>query len=234
MRLETTMVDVPIYTQDGSQIGKLKEVHGRFFKVDAPFQPDYWLSEDHVVSATGSEIRLSFTEDRLSDYKLGDPEDYHGSGTEDFAAGNEGAGTGAGIPFDSSRETGGFTADRDVGSHALSDTETYGQESDVQPMPEPGMSWTTVMAEYRSGWQSRYGASGGRWEDFEPAYRFGYEMSYDPRYQGRDWSDVEPELRQNYGAWSQRYGYQYDDTEWDRMSEHIRDAYSHGRMRRAA
>ena len=59
-------------------------------------------------------------------------------------------------------------------------------------------------------------------------------MSYDPRYQGREFADVEHELRQGYEPWSQRFGYHYDDTEWDRMSEHIRDAFSRGRMRRAA
>jgi len=136
MRLEQTMVGAPIFTQDGSQIGKVKEVHGQFFKVDAPMQPDYWLSEEHLASSSGGEVRLSFTEDRLGDYKLGDPEDYEGEqghesdrqqvdvtgsgggyrggGTGDFGPGsNEGSGVGAGIEFDSDRErasTGGAGA----------------------------------------------------------------------------------------------------------------------------
>jgi len=142
MRLEQSVIGSPVFTQDGSEIGKVKEIHGQFFKVDAPFQPDYWLSEDHLASDSGSHVRLSFTEDRLSDYKLGDPEDYtpdgdgtmvdvtgsgggyRGGGTGDFGRGsNDGSGLGAGIEFDADKPG--------AGSIRARPTETYGQESDI-------------------------------------------------------------------------------------------------------
>ena len=266
MRIEQTMVGAPIFTQDGSQIGKVKEVHGQFFKVDAPMQPDFWLSEEHLASGSGGEVRLAFSEDRLGDYKLGDPEDYEGEqgqesdreqvdvtgsgggyrggGTGDFGPGsNEGSGTGAGIEFDSDREraqsagSGGSTLG--VGSTGVSGSlnQAFGQESDVsrQRESQPHVTgWADAAGEYQSHWQSRYGSSGGRWEDYEPGYRYGHEMAHDPRYQGREWADIEPDLRQNYGQWSQQYGYRYDDNEWDRIKEHAREALSRGRIGRAA
>src|SRR5581483_6771913 len=42
--------------------------------------------------------------------------------------------------------------------------------------------WDTAMPGYRTRWQERFAGSGGRWEDYEPAYRFGYDMRNDPRF----------------------------------------------------
>jgi hypothetical protein len=96
-------------------------------------------------------------------------------------------------------------------------------------------TWDELSPEYHQRWQTRYGTGGGRWEDDEPGYRFGYEMAHDPRFRDRDFTAVEPELRSEYGTWSQRYGYRYDDTAWDRIREHVREAWDEGRgMRRAA
>ena len=121
MRLEQTMIGSPVFTQDGSQIGKVKEIHAQFFKVDASLQPDYWLSMDHVTSGSATDVRLSFTEDRLGDYKLGDPEDYTADGGGMLV--DEGSGMGAGIEFDSDRPG--------AGNETRRPTEAYGQESDL-------------------------------------------------------------------------------------------------------
>ena len=45
--------------------------------------------------------------------------------------------------------------------------------------------WDTAMPGYRSRWEQRHGKSGERWEDFEPAYRYGYEMHANPTSRGR-------------------------------------------------
>ena len=74
MHLDATMIGIPIFTHDDAQIGTLKEIRGGYFKVDAPLQPDYWLGEDVLASATGSELRSTLTEDRVSDFRLGNPE----------------------------------------------------------------------------------------------------------------------------------------------------------------
>jgi uncharacterized protein (TIGR02271 family) len=78
--------------------------------------------------------------------------------------------------------------------------------------------WNDAMPTYRQRWQQRYGNSGGRWEDYEPNYRYGYEMRSRPEYRGRSFSDVEPRMRSD---WEQRY----PNTPWDRARENIRETW---------
>jgi len=95
--------------------------------------------------------------------------------------------------------------------------------------------WDDVSPRLRERWQTRYGTGGSRWEDFEPRYRYGYEMSGDQRFQNRNWEDVEPDLRRDYGGWGQRSGYTFNDTDWDTHREHIREGWDESRgTRRAA
>jgi len=95
-------------------------------------------------------------------------------------------------------------------------------------------SWHEMSPQYQQRWQSRYGTTGGRWEESEPFYRYGYEMSGDPRYQGRDWSQVEPDLRRDYGTWAQRSGYTHDESGWDRFKDRVRESWDEGRSTRRA
>ncbi|HLZ73071.1 MAG TPA: hypothetical protein VKV26_24470 [Dehalococcoidia bacterium] len=78
MTLENTMYGgltpgTPIFTMDGDQIGKVKEVRDRFFKVDASAQPDYWLATDCIRSASAGRVRVGFDKDHLGDYKVNGP-----------------------------------------------------------------------------------------------------------------------------------------------------------------
>lgn len=70
----TPSVGAEVYTADGDKLGKVKEVVGSCFKVDAPMQPDYWLARDCVATSAGSEVRLTFAKDRLNDAKIDGPE----------------------------------------------------------------------------------------------------------------------------------------------------------------
>jgi uncharacterized protein (TIGR02271 family) len=72
-------------------------------------------------------------------------------------------------------------------------------------------------AAFRSNWQQNYANSGYTYEQYQPAYRFGYTLANDPRYQGRDWNAIEADARR---TWSQ----QYKDTPW----ENFKDAVRHG------
>lgn len=51
-------VGSPVYTHDDKKIGKVKEVQGRHFKVDAPLRPDYWLSDEVVEAAVSDQSVL--------------------------------------------------------------------------------------------------------------------------------------------------------------------------------
>lgn len=74
--------------------------------------------------------------------------------------------------------------------------------------------------DYRKHFTSTYGSTGGKYDDYAPAYGFGSEMSRDQRYSGRQWDDVENDLRTD---WTSRYGSNTGST-WEKM----KDAVKHG------
>jgi hypothetical protein len=82
---------------------------------------------------------------------------------------------------------------------------------------DPGV----VAASDQSHFEANYAPSGGLWQDYEPAYRYGDALQSDTRYMGRGWDEVEPDLRsgwesRNAGPWEKfkgaiRHG-------WERMT----------------
>lgn len=69
--------------------------------------------------------------------------------------------------------------------------------------------------DFRRDFQTRYASTGGNYEDYAPAYQYGYEAASDPRYQGRSWDQVESDLRSDYGR-------RYPNSTWDRIKDSIR------------
>jgi Uncharacterized protein conserved in bacteria (DUF2171) len=69
--------DIPIgaeiFTSDEERIGKVQDVRGGSFKVNAPMQPDYWLPTRMVSSTAVNRVMLSFTQDQLGDHKNQQP-----------------------------------------------------------------------------------------------------------------------------------------------------------------
>lgn len=64
-----------VRTSDGKELGKVKEVVGGCFKVDAPMQPDYWLATDTVSgSSSDGGVTLRFDRKQLDDAKQEGPE----------------------------------------------------------------------------------------------------------------------------------------------------------------
>ena len=53
------IIGAKVVTADGKPLGKLMEIDGDCFKVDAPLQPDYWLNSKVVARTSPSEIHLS-------------------------------------------------------------------------------------------------------------------------------------------------------------------------------
>ena len=51
---------------------------------------------------------------------------------------------------------------------------------------------------WRKDWDSNYSSLGGSYDDYAPAYRYGNEMRSSDQYKGRDWNDVESDLRTNW------------------------------------
>jgi len=89
---------------------------------------------------------------------------------------------------------------------------------DVQPLQGAARDDDTY---YRNDWQQNYASLGGTYDDYAPAYRYGYDMRRDARYQGRNWDDVESSLRSD---WDTRYGSAGAST-WERMKAAVRSGW---------
>ena len=71
---------------------------------------------------------------------------------------------------------------------------------------------------YRPHFDSNYANSGERWEEHEPAYRYGETLRTDTRYRGRDWSDIESDVRTDWEA-------NNTGSAWDKFKGSIRHAW---------
>ncbi|WP_296949482.1 general stress protein [uncultured Massilia sp.] len=74
---------------------------------------------------------------------------------------------------------------------------------------------------YRSHWTSTYGSSGDTYNAYQPAYRYGNEMRRDARYTGRNWNDVESDLRTD---WDTRYASNGVST-WEKFKAAVRHGW---------
>ena len=55
--------------------------------------------------------------------------------------------------------------------------------------------------DFRNDFRTRYAGSGGAtYEQYQPAYRYGYGLAANPRYIGQDWNAMEPEVRRDWEA----------------------------------
>lgn len=72
---------------------------------------------------------------------------------------------------------------------------------------------------YRSHWSANYGSSGQSYDDYAPAYSYGGEMAN--QYRGRQWNDVESDLRTN---WESRNG-SGDASTWEKFKGAVRHGW---------
>lgn len=72
---------------------------------------------------------------------------------------------------------------------------------------------------YRSHWDSTYLSTGGRFEDYDPAYRYGRSMAGSDTYRGRAWDEVEPDLRSN-------WEHTYPQSAWDNFKDAVRHGWN--------
>ncbi|MDB5728952.1 MAG: hypothetical protein JWQ00_2157, partial [Noviherbaspirillum sp.] len=70
-------------------------------------------------------------------------------------------------------------------------------------------------ADFRRHWQTSYGASGGRYEDFDAAYRYGSTVSANERYKNYQWSEVEPQLRSDWES-------NHPGSTWEKVKDAVR------------
>jgi uncharacterized protein (TIGR02271 family) len=73
-------------------------------------------------------------------------------------------------------------------------------------------------AYYRNHWSTNYASSGDTYDSYAPAYQYGAESR--SKYSGRDWNDVEPNLRSD---WDSRYG--NGGSTWEKFKAAARHGY---------
>ncbi len=76
---------------------------------------------------------------------------------------------------------------------------------------------------YRSHWNATYSSvsDAGSYDDYKPAYTYGSSMAQDPKYRGRQWGEVENDLRTD---WDTRYGSGGQST-WEKMKSAVRHGW---------
>ena len=117
-----------------------------------------------------------------------------------------------------------------VGKQVSERTETVRdtvRHTEVQVEQVPGSQQTsgttggTAFNEdyFRQDFKTRYGSTpGASYESYSPAYKYGYEMSNDPRYKGKSFSTVESDLRSDYGR-------RYPNSTWEKMKDAIQSGW---------
>lgn len=78
-----------------------------------------------------------------------------------------------------------------------------------------GTQATSDDSDYRRHWQNAYGTSGGRYEDYDAAYRYGSTAAGSGRFKNYQWQDVEPQLRSDWES-------QHPESTWDKVKDAVR------------
>jgi uncharacterized protein (TIGR02271 family) len=60
--------------------------------------------------------------------------------------------------------------------------------------------FATYAADFRRHHTTRFASSGVAYTDYEPAYRYGYDLGTNERYRGRDWAALETDARRDWEA----------------------------------
>ena len=74
-------------------------------------------------------------------------------------------------------------------------------------------------ADFRADHATRHGAQGGSYDDYHPAYRYGHGLASDTRFQGRDWDEIEADVRSD---WEGRH----PGSAWEQFKGAVRHAWA--------
>ena len=102
-----------------------------------------------------------------------------------------------------------------VGKEVSERTETVSdtvRKTDVEVEPLTGSLNDEV---FRQHWQSAYGTSGGKYEDYAQAYRYGANLAGNKQYQGYRWDELEPRLRSDWES-------THEGSPWERTKQAVK------------
>lgn len=87
---------------------------------------------------------------------------------------------------------------------------------EVEQLGAQGTGGTIVGDEdFRTHWQTAYGTSGGRYEDYASAYRYGADLAGQQKYRGYRWDEVESHARSDWEA-------SHSGSPWDKTKQAVR------------
>jgi uncharacterized protein (TIGR02271 family) len=86
-----------------------------------------------------------------------------------------------------------------------------------------GEDFTTYSDDFRKHYVTAFGDRGAAYTEYEPAYRYGYELGTHERYRGRDWVAFEADVRRD---WEARH-----PSTWERFKDAIRYGWDTVRAR---
>ena len=82
--------------------------------------------------------------------------------------------------------------------------------------------WAQEDKWWEQNFNSRPYAAGRRYEDFRPAYRYGFESGQ--HHMGRTWDEVESDLRTGWDKFEHRSA---GGAAWENIKDAVRDAWHH-------
>lgn len=71
---------------------------------------------------------------------------------------------------------------------------------------------------FRSHWEKTLSYTGGTYQEFDPAYRYGESMAGNPGYRDKPWDEAEPELR---GEWQASN----PESSWDKFKDAVKTGW---------
>lgn len=109
-----------------------------------------------------------------------------------------------------------------IGKEVEQHTETINDtvrrvDVDVENTATAGRGWETYDTSYRNHFNTNYGSSGYTYDQYMPAYRYGYDLRNSSKYRGRQWNEIESDVRTN---WESK-----NPNSWENFKGSIRHAW---------
>ncbi len=107
-----------------------------------------------------------------------------------------------------------------VGKEVTERTETVSDtvrrtDVEVEQLGAQAATGTASDDVFRQHWQSAYGNSGGKYEDYASAYRYGANLAGQKQYHGYRWDELEPQVRSDWEA-------SHQGSPWERTRQAVR------------
>lgn len=71
---------------------------------------------------------------------------------------------------------------------------------------------------FRSHWEKTYSYTGGTYQEYDPAYRYGESMAGSPGYKDKPWESAEPDLRRSWES-------HHPQSSWEKFKDAVREGW---------